>query len=99
MSTKEFHFMESTLDVEVEWGEVRVWIEVKTFWEDTTDWMEQLGLAIQDLARHAKTPKDLLEFLAKAPGVTAMGIRLKSSVPGVKPGFMVYTVPFEDVHG
>lgn len=92
--------VEATLDVEVGFRVVRLWLDVgkeipSAVWGSfditTIETIRRLMAEIPD-------NRELLEELVKIPKLNAVQLLLKTSSYATN-GMVVYLVPFEDVHG
>lgn len=100
---KPFTCIESTLDItdESSGRTVRVWINRNVFPEpvDLEDALV-VALYIQEQLGKNISNKDLVEKIINLfPLLQINAIQILKSVPGIKVGIVVYTVPFDDVHG
>ena len=90
---KQFPCIESTLDITLGSRTIRLWINRKDIPENS----DLLEYEKQIIKNWLLPKREFLLWASELPNINA--IQLLERVGDIKYGTVVYTVPFEDVHG
>lgn len=99
MSSQQFPCIENTIDFPHEGRIIRLWIGRDHLVDPrSSDLVRDIRGQVTKLLATNPTHIDLLEGLAKIKRVNAVCV-LERWMDNVRLGTVIYTVPFEDVHG